>query len=196
MRVCFDPGEETLHIPFGTPRPLCFHDGELDMDLTVRIRGFATVAQGETEEEALFRLVRAQVVGALEALAADGTRTYSLRSGQWDALEEALEEALAREGRKAAIRLDAVRFDEATEKALKEVMREKYAHLAETLRAPVDEPIMIDGPAAYPQTPAGFGLGLYRMGETPPFAKRVCPRCGHSEPPQANFCTRCGAKLT
>ena len=195
MRVRFDPGEETLRIPFGTPRPLRFHDGELDMDLTVRIRGFAAVPRGDTEEDELRRLVRAQVVGALEALAADGTRTCSLCGEQWDALEEALEEALAREGRKAAIRLDAVRLDEASEKAVKEAFREKYARLGETLRAPADEPIMIDGPAAYPQTPGGFGL--YRMGETPPIlGARACPNCGHAEPPQANFCTRCGAKLT
>ena len=142
------------------------------------------------EEEALFRLVRAQVVGALEALAAGGPRTYSLRNEQWDTLEEDLEEALAREGRKAAIRLDAVRFDEASEQAVREAMGEKYTDLGKTLRAPVDEPIMIGGPAAYPQTPGGFGL--YRMGETPP---RVCPQCGHTEPLHANFCTQCGAQL-
>ena len=76
-----------------------------------------------------------------------------------------------------------------------EAMRKKYPHLGETLRAPVDEPIMTDGPGAWPPLNSG-GFGLYRAGETPPLPEqRACPRCGHPASPQAKFCTQCGAKL-
>ena len=51
MGVGFAPGAENLRLPWGTPQPLPFHDGELDLDLALRARGFV---EGEppADEEA------------------------------------------------------------------------------------------------------------------------------------------------
>ena len=193
MRVSFAPGEETLCIPFGTPRPVRFRDGELDLDLTVRARGFATVLCAGEDEEALRRETRKAAAEAVKAAIEGGAWTWADLSDRREALETALEETLAAEGRRASISLDAVVPDEATELALKEKMKAKWDGVP-LPPAPVDSPMM-DGPGAYPPVGSG-GFGLYRMGETPAIqAAKVCPRCGSSEPKEANFCTQCGMKL-
>ena len=193
MRVGFAPGEETLRIPFGTPRPIRFRDEELDLDLTVRARGFATVARTGKDEEELRRQTRADAVATLTALLESGPWTWSDLTDRREAVDEAMEEALSAEGRKMGIRLEDVVPDEATELALKEKMKAKWDGVP-LPPAPVDNPMM-DGPGAYPPVGSG-GFVLYRVGETPPApGPRSCPRCGSLEPPEANFCTQCGAKL-
>ena len=192
MRVGFAPGEETLCIPFGTPKPIRFRDRELDLDLAVRARGFATVARAEDEDE-LRRETRAAAVSVLTVLLESGAWTWSDLTDRREAVDEAMEEALAAEGRRMSLRLDDVVPDEATELALKEKMKAKWDGVP-LPPAPVDSPMM-DGPGAYPPVGSG-GFGLYRMGETPAiFGTRTCPRCGSSEPKDAKFCTQCGAKL-
>ena len=193
MRVSFAPGETTLRVPFGTPRPVRFRDGELGLDLAVRARGFATVARTEGDEEETRRLVRMTAASALQTLLERGAWTWSDLSDRRETLEAAMEEALAAEGRRIAILLDAVVPDEATEQALKEKAKEKWDG-SPLPPPPVDSPMM-DGPGAYPP-PGSVGFGLYRVGETPPVpGPGACPRCGSANPPEANFCTQCGAKL-
>ena len=192
MRVGFAPGEETLRIPFGTPKPIRFHDRELDLDLAVRARGFATVARAEDEDE-LRRETRAAAVSVLTVLLESGAWTWSDLMDRREAVDAAMEETLAAEGRKIAVRLEDVVPDEAAEKALREKAKEKRDG-ADIPPPPVDNPMM-DGPGAYPPVGSG-GFGLFRMGETPPFpGPKACPRCGSLEPKEAIFCTRCGAKL-
>ena len=183
-----------MRIPFGTPKPVRFHDRELDLDLTVRARGFATVLNTGEDEDELRRQTRMAAVAALTALLESGPWTWSDLTDRREAVDEAMEEALSAEGRKMGIVLDAVVPDEATELALKEKMKAKWDGVPFP-PAPVDTPMM-DGPGAYPPVGSG-GFGLYRMGETPKApGPRTCPRCGSLEPPEANFCTQCGAKLT
>ena len=148
MRVSFDPGEKTLRIPFGTPRPISFHDGELELDLAVRGRGFVTVEEPEGGDmDELRRDVRAAAAAALESLLETGAWTWADLEGKGlEALEEAMEEALARAGRRAGVRFDSFVPDEASAKAI----GEKRAAAWEGRpipSAPVDSP-MIDGPGA------------------------------------------------
>ena len=95
MRVSFEPAEKTLRIPFGTPQPIRFHDGELELDLAVRGRGFVTVEEPEGEAEELRRELRAAAFAALRALLESGAWTWTDLEGKgWEALEEALEERI------------------------------------------------------------------------------------------------------
>ncbi len=192
MRVCFDPGTGTLRLTWGTPQPVRFHDAELDLDLQIRARGFVEaepLADGDGEEWR--REIRRAAAAALQAQLEAGKWTWFELEKRREALEEAMEEALAGEGRRASINIEDIVPDEPSAKAI----LEKRALLPgySLPPAPVDSP-MIDGPGAYPQVPGGFGL--YQMGETPPAPEgRVCPSCGSAEPPEAKYCTQCGAKL-
>lgn len=189
MRVSFDPGTETLRVPWGTPQTILFHDGELGLDLAVRARGFAVIEQAGEDPEGLCRQTRKAAAEALRTLLETNCWTWSDLERRRETLEEAMEEALAGEGRKMSLCFDDIQPDEASRRALCEI---RAAQAPDTLPpAPVDNP-MIDGPGAYPQGPGGFGL--YR--ETPSLPLRICPSCGRAEPPQANFCTQCGAKLS
>ncbi len=193
MRVQIDPTEEALRIPFGTPRPVCFHDAELDLDLTVRARGFAEIVPetGEDPEE-LRRQTQKAAAEALRAQLETNSWTWSDLEKRRESLEEAMEEALARNGRKASLHFASIVPDEETVKAL----REKRSLLsgASLPPPPADGP-MYDGPGAWPTMDVG-GFGRYLVGETPPApGDRICPGCGNAEPFYANFCTQCGTRL-
>ena len=192
MRVTFAPGTEALRVPWGTPRPVCFHDAELDLDLVVRARGFAEIEQTGEDPEELRSQTRKAAAEALRAQLETNSWTWSDLEQRREALEEAMEEALAREGRKASLHFASIVPDEETVRAL----REKRSLLsgAPLPDPPVDSP-MYDGPGAWPSMDVG-GFGPYLVGEMPPAPEdRRCPSCGHAEPYYANFCTQCGTKL-
>ena len=192
MRVTFAPGTEALRVPWGTPQPVRFHDAELDLDLVVRARGFAEIEQTGEDPEELRSQTRKAAAEALRAQLETNSWTWSDLEQRREALEEAMEETLARDGRKASLHFDSVVPDEETAKAV----REKRSLLsgASLPEPPVDSP-MIDGPGAWPPADSG-GFGPYLVGETPPAPEaRRCPSCGHAEPYYANFCTQCGTKL-
>ncbi len=192
MRGSFDTDAETLRVPWGTPRPVCFHDAELDLDLVIRARGFAVIRQAGGDPEELRRQTRMAAAEALRAQLETNSWTWSDLEKRRESLEEAMEEALARNGRKASLHFASIVPDEETVKAL----REKRSLLsgASLPPPPADGP-MYDGPGAWPTMDVG-GFGPYLLGETPPAPEdRRCPSCGHAEPYYANFCTQCGTKL-
>ncbi len=192
MSAGFEPGTETLRIPWGTPQPVRFHDAELDLDPAVRARGFAEVegTDGEDHDE-LFRQIRMAAAAALHTQLETGNWSWSELENRREALEEAMEKTLADAGLRVRISIADIVPDEPSAMAIGEKRALLPGHSLPP--APVDSP-MIDGPGAYPQGPGGFGL--YRMGETPPAPEdRACPNCGRAEPFYANYCTRCGTRL-
>ena len=96
MRVSFAPGTGILRSPWGTPQPVRFHDAELDLDLAVRARGFAEVEETDGEDhDELFRQIRMAAAIALQMQLETGNWTWSDLEERREALEEAMEEALA-----------------------------------------------------------------------------------------------------
>ena len=192
MRGSFDTDAETLRVPWGTPRPVCFHDAELDLDLVIRARGFAVIRQAGGDPEELRRQTRMAAAEALRAQLETNRWTWSDLEERREALAEAMEEALARDGRKVSLQFDSVVPDEATAKAIRE--KRSLSPGASLPDPPVDSP-MVDGPGAWPPEDSR-GFGLWWVGETPPApSPRTCPGCGHEEPFYANYCTQCGTKL-
>lgn len=193
MGVGFAPGAENLRLPWGTPQPLPFHDGELDLDLALRARGFVEGEPPADEEiEEWNREIRKATVAALQAQLETGRWIWSDLEKRREALAEAMEETLAGTGRRVRVNIADIVPDELSAKAI----TEKRALLPgySLPPAPVDSP-MIDGPGAWPTEGSG-GFGLYRVGETPPAPEgRTCPNCGKGEPFFANYCTQCGTKL-
>ena len=192
MRV-FAQGTEPLRLPWGTPRPVRFHDAELDLDLQIRARGFVEaepLADGDSEEWK--REIRKAAADALQVQLENGSWTWPDLEKRREALAEAMEETMADGGRRVRVSIADIVPDEPSAKAI----TEKRALLPgySLPPAPADSP-MIDGPGAWPTEDSG-GFGLFKAGETPPAPEsRTCPNCGKVEPFYASFCTQCGMNL-
>ena len=142
MGVGFAPGAENLRLPWGTPQPLPFHDGELDLDLALRARGFVEgEPPADEESEEWNREIRKATVAALQAQLETGRWIWSDLEKRREALAEAMEETLAGTGRRVRVNIADIVPDELSAKAI----TEKRALLPgySLPPAPVDSP-MID----------------------------------------------------